>query len=121
MLGTIGRGGEKFAPKVTNGAPNFIVSPGGTAFPVPKNATGPTPVLNQAGAQTGIAFTGGQGGNNGQVSTMRIMNPTPPRGASPGYPKGYIKYENAASPKPQGIHPYTGKTVPNSQSHFPIN
>ncbi len=84
-------------------------------------ATGPTPVINPTGNQTGVAFTGGSGGANGQVSTMRIMNPTSPRGNSPGYPNGYIKYENSASPRPQGVDPYTGKTLPNSQSHFPID
>lgn len=99
-------------------APDFIVSPGGTAFPVPKGATGPTPVINPAGKQTGVAFTGGQGGANGQVSTMRVMDPTSARGASPGYPNGYIKYENAGR---QGVDPYSGKTLPNSQSHYPID
>ena len=107
--------------KGANKAPNFIVAPGGTAFPVPKGASGPTPVFNQAGKQTGDAFTDGAGGANGQVTTMRIMDPTPSRGASPGYPNGYIKYENSALPKPQGVDPYTGKTLPNSQSHFPID
>ena len=48
---------------------------------------------------------------------MRIMDPTPPRGASPGYPNGYIKYENMVG---QGVDPYTGKTLPNSRSHFPL-
>jgi hypothetical protein len=105
--------------RATNNAPNIIVSPGGTAYPVPKGATGPTPVINPLGSQTGVAFTGGQGGANGQVSTMRIMNPTDARGSSPGYPDGYVKYENTQS-KPQGVDPYTGKTLPNSQSHFPI-
>jgi RHS repeat-associated protein len=104
-----------------NKAPDFIVSPGGTAFPVPKGATGPTPVFNQAGNQTGVAFTGGAGGANGQVATMRLMNPTPAKGGSPAYPNGYIKYENAASPKPQGVDPYSGKTLPNAKSHFPID
>jgi uncharacterized protein RhaS with RHS repeats len=101
-------------------APNFIVSPAGTAFPVPRGATGPSPVINPSGNQTGVAFTGGNGGANGQVSTMRIMGPTDARGSSPGYPDGYIKYENSTQPKPQGVDPYTGKTLPNSQSHFPI-
>jgi RHS repeat-associated protein len=102
-------------------SPDFVVSPSGTAFPVPKGATGPTPVLNPAGKQTGVAYTGGAGGANGKVSTMRIMDPTPAKGSSPGYPNGYIKYENSASPKPQGVDPYSGKTLPNSQSHFPID
>lgn len=104
-----------------NQAPDFIVSPGGTAFPVPKGATGPTPVISPAGNQTGVAFTGGAGGANGKVSTMRIMNPTPARGNSPGYPSGYVKYENSASPRPQGVDPYSGKTQSNSTSHYPID
>lgn len=103
--------------KGANKAPDFIVSPNGTTYPVPKGAQGPTPVINPAGKQTGTAYTGGTGGANGQVDTIRIMDPTPPRGNSPGYPNGYIKYENAAG---QGVDPYTGKTLPNSQSHFPI-
>src|ERR1700742_1011410 len=40
-----------------------------------------------------------------------------PRGASPGYPNGYIKYMNANG---QGVDPYTGKTLSNAQNHFPI-
>jgi hypothetical protein len=52
---------------------------------------------------------------------MRVMDATPAKGKSPGYPNGYIKYENSASPKLQGVDPYTGKTLPNSQSHFPID
>jgi len=101
-------------------APNFIVSPAGTAFPVPEGAQGPVPIVNPAGNQTGVAFTGGSGGENGQVSTIRIMNPTLPQGSSPGYPNGYITYENSASPTPQAVDPYTGRTVPRSQAHFPI-
>lgn len=99
-------------------APDFVVSPGGTAFPVPRGAEGPTPVINPSGQQTGVAFTGGNGGANGQVSTMRIMDPTSPRGASPGYPNGYIKYENSGR---QGVDPYSGGTLPNSQSHHRID
>ncbi|WP_316672700.1 RHS repeat-associated core domain-containing protein [uncultured Tolumonas sp.] len=99
-------------------APDFVVSPSGTAFPVPKGATGPTPVVNPAGKKTGDAFTGGLGGVNGQVDTMRMMDPTPPRGNSPGYPNGYIKYENKAG---QGVDPYTGRTLSNKDSHFPID
>jgi RHS repeat-associated protein len=101
--------------------PNFIVDNSGQVFPVPKGAKGPTPVINPSGKQTGVAFTGGQGGANGKVATMRIMNPTLPKGKSPGYPNGYIKYENAASPKPQGVNPQSGQTAPNAQSHYPIN
>jgi len=47
------------------------------------------------------------------------MDPTPAKGNSPSYPNGYIKYENAASQKPQGVDPYSGRTLPNSVGlHF---
>jgi len=104
--------------RVPTGAPDFIVTPGGTAFPVPKGATGPFPVVNQAGKRTGAAFTGGRGGANGQVDTIRIMNPTSARGRSPGYPNGYIKYENSRG---QGVDPYTGRTGSREDTHFPID
>jgi RHS repeat-associated protein len=41
--------------------PSFIVDGSGTAFPVPKGASGPQPNLNPAGKQTGVSFTGGSG------------------------------------------------------------
>lgn len=105
------------AAPATPSGPSNVVSSNGTAFPVPAGASGPTPVINPAGKQTGVAFTGGAGGSNGQVATMRMMDPTPPRGNSPGYPAGYIKYENAGK---QGVDPLSGKTLPNSKSHFPV-
>ena len=105
-------------PATTNRAPDFIVTPGGTVFPVPRNAAGPSPVVNSGGKTTGSAFTGGSGGANGQVDTIRIMAPTPPRGNSPAYPNGYIKYENKSG---QGVDPYSGRTIPNADSHFPID
>jgi RHS repeat-associated protein len=99
-------------------APDFVVTPGGTAYKVPKGAVGPTPVVNPSGKVTGAAFTTGQGGANGQVSTMRLMDPVPPKGSNPGYPKGYIKYENAAK---QGVDGETGKTISNAVSHHAID
>ncbi|MCP5013378.1 MAG: hypothetical protein GY942_25670 [Aestuariibacter sp.] len=104
--------------KSVNKAPDFIVSKGGTAFPVPKGSTGPTFVVNSSGKTTGSAFTGGKGGANGQVDTMRIMDATPARGKSPGYPNGYVKYENKYG---QGVNPSTGKTISNKESHFPLD
>src|SRR5207253_10484634 len=98
--------------------PDFIVTPGGTAFPVPKGATGAVPVINRVGDRTGTAFTGGRGGANGQVDTIRMMNPTAARGRSPGYPHGYITYQNAGK---QGVDPYTGRTGPRDETHFPID
>lgn len=112
-LGMATRGGVE-TPAAT-GAVDFVVTPGGTAFPVPKGATGPTPSTNQAGRVTGAAFTGGKGGANGQVASMRIMDPNTKN------PSGYIKYENSAQPKPQGVDPYSGRTVPPEKAHFPID
>jgi hypothetical protein len=100
---------------------DFVVTPKGDAIPIPKGATGPVDIVNSAGKTTGFGYTGGSGGANGQVSNVRIMDPTPPRGNSPGYPNGYVKYENnLPSGKPQGVDPITGRTLPNSQSHFPL-
>lgn len=95
--------------------PNFIVTPGGDVFPVPSGAIGPSPVINSYGRTTGQAYTGGNGGLNGQVAEMRIMDSVPARGNSPAYPNGYIKYENATG---QGVNPYSGQTLSNSESHF---
>src|SRR5213593_1545794 len=98
--------------------PHFIVTPGGTAFPVPQGATGPIPVLNEAGNRTGTACRGGSWGATGQVATIRIMNPPAARGRSPGYPYGYITYQNAGK---QGVNPYTGRTGPRDDTHFSID
>lgn len=96
--------------------PTFIVTPGGTAYPVPTGATGPVPTFVRtgatAGSRNGSAFVGGRGGANGQVRTMRIMDPK--RGAS----RGYIKYENANE---QGVNPYTGRTGSDAETHFMID
>ncbi|MBY0475580.1 MAG: hypothetical protein K2Q13_11045 [Nitrosomonas sp.] len=68
--------------------------------------------------QLGSAFTGGKEGSNGQVDTMRIMNPIPARGNNPGYPNGYIKYENKPG---QGVNPSAGRTISNKNGHFSID
>lgn len=100
-------------------APNFVVDRSGQTFPVPQGARGPVPVVNNAGNQTGVAFTGGTMGQNGQVSQIRLMNATPPRGASPGYPNGYVVYGNSAG---QNVVPSTGRSnAPQSMMHFPLN
>ncbi|MCX2684301.1 RHS domain-containing protein [Pseudomonas sp. DCB_AW] len=111
------RGGKNIEKLLPSKTPDFVVAPDGTTFKVPKGAEGPVPVVNPSGNTTGTAFVNGAGGDNGKVSTMRLMQPTPARGSSPGYPNGYIKYENKSG---QGVDPNTGKTLPNSQSHFPI-
>jgi RHS repeat-associated protein len=103
---------------VARAAPDFIVSPGGTAFPVPKGAEGPVSVVNSTGKETGTAFINGAGGANGQVETMRVMGPTPARGNAPAYPNGYVKYENVSG---QGVNPYTGRTGSKAETHFPLD
>lgn len=91
-----------------------MISSSGQVFPVPTGTTGPKPNANDAGKITGIRFTGGKGGENGQVSTMRIMDPTS------RYPNGYVKYENSTTPRPQGVNPVTGKTDSRANTHYPI-
>ena len=63
------------------------------------------------------AFTGGTGGANGQVSTVRIMDPVPAKGNVPEYPNGYVKYENDFG---QGVDLITGQTLSKVQAHFPL-
>ncbi len=101
-------------------APDFVIAPNGGTFPTPRGATAAEPSLNNAGEVTGIIYRGGYGGMNGQIEQMRLMYPTPPRGRSPGYPQGYIKYENSLGRGNQGVDPYTGRGLPNSESHFKI-
>jgi RHS repeat-associated protein len=100
----------------------FLVTEGGDAIPVPRGATGPVPVVNPGGKTTGFAFTEGSGGPglDPKVTGVRVMDPVPPRGASPGYPNGYVAFENAAG---QGVNPATGRTVPNADPtrHVPLS
>ena len=72
FLGRLG-GVTKIGGRASAKGPDFIVSPGGTAFPIPKGATGPASVVNLRGKTTGSAFTCGRGGENGDVDTIRIM------------------------------------------------
>jgi len=104
------------AGKGGGGGIDFIVAPNGTAFPA-YGARGPTPVINDSGKMTGVAFTGANGGANGQVYGLRIMNPTPPRGNDPGNVNGYIRYFNSQT-KPQAVDPYSGQTLRKSCGHY---
>jgi len=100
----------------------IVVTPGGTAIPVPNGAAGPVPIINPGGATTGFKFTGGSGGYgmNSRVTTVRIMDPTLPNAASPGYPNGNVTYENAVG---QGVNPATGRTIPDNDPmrHIPCD
>lgn len=102
----------------TNKAPDFIIGPKGTAYPMPKGATGPEPLLNNAGKQTGVKFEKVSGNT---VTRVRVMDPVPPRGKAPAYPDGYIKYEKQMPQGGwQGIDPRTGKPGRPENVHFNI-
>ncbi len=97
--------------------PSFVVTPKGEAIPVPKGAVGSTPALNGKGFQ----YTGGSGGPGlaPKVTGVRIMDPTPPKGRSPGYPGGNVSYFNKAN---QTVNPTTGRTISPSDPmwHIPL-
>jgi hypothetical protein len=103
------------------GPPRGCLAPS-SFIPVPQGSSGPTPVVNPQGRTTGSAYTGGSGGNglDPKVTTVRIMDATPARGSSPGYPNGYVTYENRGG---QGVNPQNGRTVPNSDPsrHQPLS
>ena len=71
-------------------APSFLGQERGPAIPIPQGATGPLPVQSGKGLQ----YVGGSGGHglDPAVSNVRIMEPTAPKGPSPGYPDGYVNY-----------------------------
>jgi hypothetical protein len=102
--------------------PLIVVSPGGDAIPVPNGASGPVPVVNPQGNTTGFGYTGGSGGNglDSKTTGVRVMDPTPARGASPGYPNGYVSYGNSSG---QTVNGQTGQTVPRSDpsAHVPLS
>jgi RHS repeat-associated protein len=82
-------------------APNFIVTPDGTVYPVPEGATGPEPTRNGRGMQ----FQGGSGGNglSPRTTGFRFMDPV--TSGSYQYPNGYGSYNNSNG---QAVNPYTG-------------
>jgi len=97
-------------------APNFVVTPSGETIIIPSGASGPLPTRGP-----GFQYTGGSGGAglHPDASNVRIMDPTPPRGPSPGYPGGYVNYTNSRG---QSVDPYTGRTLSPSDSmwHIPL-
>jgi RHS repeat-associated protein len=83
------------------GGTNFVVTPSGTAYPIPNGATGPEPTRNERGMQ----FQGGSGGNGLDPKTtgFRLMDPV--TSGPYQYPNGYGSYNNASG---QTVNPYTG-------------
>lgn len=101
-------------PSSGGAGPNFIVSPGGTVYPVPEGAIGP-----QSPARgTGLQFQGGAGGPglDSRVTGFRFMDSQP---NSPyQYPNGYGVYNNING---QTVNPLTGRTIPSGDpwAHIP--
>jgi RHS repeat-associated protein len=87
--------------------PDFIVTPNGRAFPVPRGSTGPSPTDNGKGYE----YTGGSGGYglSPKVDTLRMMDPV--TSGRYQYPDGYGVYQNSQE---QGVDPATGRTIPNN-------
>ena len=98
---------------VGTSTPSFIVSEGGTVFPVPKGATGPIP----ANSGKGIQFVGGSGGNglSPKASGVRIMDPVTT--GKYQYPGGYGSYFNSTG---QTVNPLTGQTISPSNAWWHI-
>jgi RHS repeat-associated protein len=87
--------------------PDFIVTPNGRAFPVPRGSTGPSPTPNGKGYE----YSGGSGGYglDSAITTLRMMDPV--TSGKYQYPDGYGVYQIGTG---QGADPSTGQTVPNS-------
>jgi RHS repeat-associated protein len=92
------------AAKGGSKVPNFIVSKGGTVFPVPRGATGPIP----ASSGKGFQFIKGVGdkGLSPKAMGFRFMDPITT--GKYQYPGGYGSYFNKAG---QTINPFTGQTI----------
>jgi hypothetical protein len=102
--------------------PNFVVNSQGQAVPIPAGVTGPSLNANFSANITGWGYAGGYGGGTGlspKVTSVRIMNPTPPAGPSQGYPGGYVNYMNKYG---QSINPYTGRILSKDDPwwHIPL-
>src|SRR5690554_888822 len=95
-------------------SPNFIVSPNGTAFPVPNNSIGPFPALNNRGIQ----FVNGNSGFglSSRVHGFRFMDPI--TSGKYLYPNGYGNYFNSSN---QSIHPYSGNMLSRSSDWWHIH
>lgn len=105
-----GAGAADDVARLGGRAPDFVVSPGGTAFPVPSGATGPLPTR-----APGFQFTGGAGGHglDSRVTGVRFMDANSNQGAR-------AVYMNQGG---QTVNPFTGRTVPKNAptAHFYID
>jgi len=91
-----------------NRGPDFVVTPSGTAHPVPSGATGPTSTR-----APGMQYTGGSGGPgmDSRTSGGRFMDATP-------YHNERVSYMNRSG---QTVDPATGQTIPpnHPRAHIP--
>ncbi|TGD57853.1 RHS repeat domain-containing protein, partial [Flavobacterium humi] len=95
-------------------SPNFVVTTGGDAIPIPEGATGPTQPMRG----TGMVYQGGSGGfgMDPRTTGVRIMDANANQGSR-------VNYMNNATPTPQTVNPATGRPISNSDpaGHIPIN
>ena len=117
----ISQGPYNVIPPNTVRVPSFLGQQSGPSIPVPQGAT-QTPIVNPGGRTTGFGYNGGSGGNglDPKVASVRVMDPTLPRGPSPGYPNGNVTYMNQSG---QPVNPYSGQTVPKNSPwwHIPLD
>lgn len=90
--------------------PNFLVNSSGYTSPIPNWATGPFPTKSE-----GVQFKYGSGGHSfnasdgstksfdSRTSSVRVMDANSNQG-------NRTVYENSASPIPQVVDPFSGKT-----------
>uniref|UniRef100_UPI0037C12CB9 RHS repeat-associated core domain-containing protein n=1 Tax=Hyphomonas sp. TaxID=87 RepID=UPI0037C12CB9 len=117
--GDLGGAGLKqlgnLAPNLGKSGPDFVVTSGGDAIPVPDGALGPNPTINKGGKQAGFEFTGGQGGKgmDKRVDGVRIMDATPQN-------DWRAVFMNETR---QTVDPATGKTISNDNpnAHYKLN
>jgi hypothetical protein len=92
------------------GNPRFIAPSDGPAIEIPPGYVGRV-------ADNGRGQVWQLPGSTGNANSVRIMDPTPPSGPSPGYPNGYVRIMN---PHGQPIDPATGRPGSKATSHIPI-
>lgn len=92
---------------------DFVVTPKGTAIPIPDGATGPT----NPKKGSGMMYQGGSGGKGMSKKTtgVRIMDANSKQGRR-------VNYMNNAKPTPQTIDPFSGNPISNKdpRGHIPI-
>ncbi|WP_159969642.1 RHS repeat-associated core domain-containing protein [Pseudomonas sp. 9Ag] len=99
--GAQSRQGDQVYCPIPRPAPDFVVTPKGTAVPVPAGASGPSSTR-----KPGFQYNGGSGGHSmdSKVTGVRIMDANSNQGSR-------AIYMNTTG---QTVNPATGRTVPNA-------